>query len=56
MFSIDVAGEQRLHVEVEEETYKAIETYEAQGSGQVSFRAVDVIAVLEKLEDGEFVS
>lgn len=41
-------------VEVEVETYNAIETYEAQGPGQVSFKAGDIITVLDKMEDGEF--
>ena len=43
-------------MEVEGEAYKATDTYEAQGLGQVSFKAGDVITVLEKVEDGEFVN
>ena len=40
-------------VEVEALMYKAIESYEAQDPGQVSFKAGDLITVLDKMEDGE---
>ena len=40
-------------MEVEAEAYRAIENYVAQGPGQVSFKAGDLVTVLEKIEDGE---
>ena len=39
--------------EIMAEEYKAIETYEADGPGQVSFEEDDIIHVLDKLEDGK---
>lgn len=38
--------------EVSAEEYKAIENYEADGPGQVSFKEGDIIHVQDKLEDG----
>ena len=46
-------GQADQGVEVEAEMYRAIESYEAQGPGQVSFKAGDLITVLDKMEDGE---
>ena len=43
-----------FHVpEIMAEEYKAIENYESDGPGQVSFEEGDTIHVLDKLEDGE---
>ena len=33
---------------------QAIDSYEAQGDGQVSFEEGDIIQVLDKIEDGKF--
>lgn len=38
--------------EIEFQEYKAIDSYEAQGDGQVSFEEGDIIQVLDKIEDG----
>ena len=38
--------------EITAEEYKAIEDYEADGPGQVSFKEGDIIQVMDKLEDG----
>eukprot|EP00731_Ephydatia_muelleri_P003342 Em0001g3342a len=40
-------------MEIDAETYRAIDSYEAQGPGQVSFKAGEVITVLDKMEDGD---
>lgn len=46
--------EKGFHVpEITAEEYKAIENYEADGPGQVSFEEGDIIHVLDKLEDGK---
>lgn len=46
-------GEKGFSVpEIMAEEYKAIENYEADGPGQVSFEEGDIIHVLDKLEDG----
>jgi hypothetical protein len=37
---------------IEFQEYKAIDSYEAQGDGQVSFEEGDIIQVLDKIEDG----
>ena len=38
--------------EIDAEEYKAIDLYEAEGEGQVSFEAGQTIQVLDKMEDG----
>ena len=38
--------------EIDVEEYKAIDSYQADGPGQVSFEVGDIIHVLDKLEDG----
>ena len=38
--------------EIDAEDYKAIDSYEALGEGQVSFEEGDTIQVLDKMEDG----
>lgn len=38
---------------LEVEEYKAIDSYEAEGPGQVSFEEGDTITVVDKMEDGE---
>lgn len=38
--------------EIDAEDYKAIDSYEAQGEGQVSFEEGETIQVLDKMEDG----
>ncbi len=35
------------------EEYKAIDLYEAEGPGQVSFEEGDIITVVDKMEDGK---
>ena len=50
-------GEKGFSVpEIMAEEYKAIENYEADGPGQVSFEEGDTIHVLDKLEDGKYTS
>ena len=49
-----VTGEKDQEMEIDAEAYRAIDSYEAQGPGQVSFKAGEVITVLDKMEDGEF--
>ena len=41
--------------EITAEEYKAIEDYEADGPGQVSFKEGDIIQVMDKLEDGKVI-
>ena len=38
--------------EIEVENYQAIDSYKADGPGQISFEAGDTIQVVDKLEDG----
>lgn len=38
--------------EIKAEAYRAIDSYQADGPGQVSFEIGDTIHVLDKLEDG----
>jgi hypothetical protein len=40
--------------EIKAEAYRAIDSYQANGAGQVSFEIGDTIHVLDKLEDGEY--
>eukprot|EP00731_Ephydatia_muelleri_P003337 Em0001g3337a len=40
-------------MEIDAETYRAIDSYQAQGPGQVSFKAGELITVLDKMEDGD---
>ena len=40
-------------LEIDAEEYKAIDSYEAIGPGQIGFELGDVITVLDKMEDGE---
>lgn len=40
--------------EIKAEAYRAIDSYQANGAGQVSFEIGDTIHVLDKLEDGTF--
>ena len=48
-----VATPKGFHVpEIDAEDYKAIDFYEAEGAGQVSFEAGQIIQVLDKMEDG----
>ena len=48
-----VATPKGFHVpEIDAEEYKAIDFYEAEGAGQVSFEAGQTIQVLDKMEDG----
>lgn len=39
--------------EIKAEAYRAIDSYQADGPGQVSFNIGDTIHVLDKLEDGK---
>ncbi len=39
--------------EIDAEAYKAIDSYEAEGPGQISFEAGSTVHVLDKMEDGE---
>lgn len=39
-------------MEIEGQEYVAIDSYQAQGTGQLSFEEGEVITVLEKMEDG----
>ena len=39
--------------EIEAEEYRAIDSYEAEGPGQVSFEEGSTIHVLDKMEDGK---
>lgn len=39
--------------EIDAEAYKAIDSYEAEGPGQVTFEAGSTVHVLDKMEDGE---
>ena len=38
--------------EIDAQEYKAIDSYEAEGPGQVSFEAGSIVHVLDKMEDG----
>ncbi len=38
---------------LEVEEYKAIDSYEAKGPGQISFEEGDIITVVDKIEDGK---
>ena len=53
--SIDSMQNKFLSPEIKAEAYKAIDSYQADGPGQVSFDIGDTIHVLDKLEDGELV-
>ena len=39
---------------IDAEEYRAIDSYEAEGPGQVSFEEGDIISVLDKIEDGRW--
>ena len=39
-------------MEIEAQEYVAIDSYQAQGTGQLSFEEGEVITVLDKMEDG----
>lgn len=40
-------------LEIEAQEYMAIDSYEAQGPGQINFEEGEIITVLDKLEDGK---